>query len=146
MIAAEQTEFYAAAERRIWRFQLGLGLLGIAGAWAAAGLGAAAGFSAGAGVSALNFLWLKQAVDAVSASATGAEPEGPVARRQRTVLLWKFLGRYVLLGAAGYVTLKYTSWNGRALLAGLFLFVAAILAEICFEIVTGLLEERHGRA
>ncbi|MBI3694558.1 MAG: hypothetical protein HY238_06925, partial [Acidobacteria bacterium] len=65
--------FYASAERRIWRFQLALALLGIGAAWRLAGPAGAAGFAIGAVVSGLNFLWLKQAVDAVTEKATGAE-------------------------------------------------------------------------
>lgn len=126
------SDFYAAAERRIWRFQLALGVLGTAGAGWLAGWGGAAGFATGAAVSSLNFLWLKQAVDAVTEKAVGAETLPT--RKKRRALVWKFVGRYLLIGAAAYGILKYTAWDIRALLAGLFLFVAAILVEICFEI------------
>ena len=142
---SESASFYLAAERRIWQLQLALGALGTAGAFLLAGPPAALGFAAGAGVSVLNFLWLRQAVDTLVAKALEGEPTGEAARRRRRVV-WKFLGRYGLLAASGYVILKYTSWNGRALLAGLFLFVAAILAEICFEIIKGLSGDRNGRA
>ena len=114
--------FYAAAERRIGRYQLVLAALGTAGAAWLAGWNGAAGFAAGAAVSSLNFRWLKQGVDALSGK--------PAPRR----LLWKFVGRYVLIGVAAYAILKYSSWNLKALLAGFFLFVAAVLVEICFEI------------
>ena len=127
--------FYASAERRIWRFQLALGLLGTGAAWGINGPAGAAGFAVGAAVSGLNFLWLKQAVDAVTEKATGAETLP--ARRQRRRLVWKFLGRYALIGLAAYGILKYTPWSLAALLAGLFLFVAAILAEICWELIRG---------
>ena len=136
-------DFYRAAERRIWRFQLVLGALGIAGAWWLAGAGGAGGFAAGAAVSTLNFRWLQQAVDAVAERAAEARPAGAV-RRKRRLLVVKFLGRYLLIGAAGYGILKHTVWNVKALLAGLFLFVAAILAEICVEIVWGLTGEQDG--
>ncbi len=126
------SDFYAAAERRIWRFQLGLAILGTAGAGWLAGWRGAAGFAVGAAVSSVNFLWLKQAVDAVAEKATGAETRAT--RKKRKALVWKFVGRYLLIGAAAYGILKYTVWDIRALLAGLFLFVAAILAEICFEL------------
>jgi hypothetical protein len=125
-------DFYAAAERRIWRFQLVLAAAGTAGAAWLAGAGGAAGFAVGAAVSSLNFLWLKQAVDAVADKATGAETLA--ARKKRKALVWKFVGRYLLIAAAAYAILRYTAWDIRALLAGLFLFVAAILAEIVFEI------------
>jgi len=125
-------DFYLSAERRIWRFQLAIAAMGTAGAGWLTGAGGAAGFAVGAAVSALNFRWLKQAVDAVAAG------------RRRRLLVWKFVGRYLLIGAAAYAILRYTAWNVKALVAGLFLFVAAILAEICFEIVVGLRNDRHG--
>jgi hypothetical protein len=127
-----QPEDYAAAERRIWRFQLALGLLGTAGAGWLAGWGGAAGLAVGAAVSGLNFLWLRQAVDAVTEKAAGAESSG--VRQKRRWLVWKFVGRYVLIALAAYAILKHTTWDIRALFAGLFLFVAAILVEICFEL------------
>ncbi len=130
-----EPDFYAAAERRIWRFQLALALLGTGAAWRINGPSAAAGFAIGAAVSGVNFLWLKQAVDALTEKATGAETLA--ARRRRRVLVWKFLGRYALIGLAGYGILKYTPWSLTAALAGLFLFVAAILVEICRELIHG---------
>jgi hypothetical protein len=145
-LTVAETEFYAAAERRIWWFQLLAGVAGAAGAWALAGAGAAAGFAAGAGASALNFLWLKQAVDVVVEKATAAESPGEGVRRKRRLVVWKFLARYLVLGGVVYAILNHTSWNVKALLAGLFVFVAAILAEIGFEILALLLGERHGRA
>ena len=121
-------DFYVAAERRIWRLQLALGTLGTAGAWWLAGSGGAAGFAVGAAVSSVNFLWLKQAVDAVVETSTS---------RNRRLLVAKFVGRYALIGLAAYGILRYTAWDIKALLAGLFLFVAAILAEIFLELLHG---------
>lgn len=135
-------DFYAAAERRIWRLQAAIAAVGAGVAWWLAGAGAAAAFLVGAAISSLNFLWLKQAVDALVEKATGAETR--TARRRRRLLVWKFIGRYALIGAAAYAILKHTAWNIEALLSGLFLFVAAILAEIVFEIVTGWTSDRHG--
>lgn len=140
LLAPADALFYASAERRIWRFELAIAALGALGAFWLAEAGGAAAFLAGAAVSSLNFLWLKQAVDALTAHATsGATP----ARKHRRVV-WKFLGRYALLGLAGYAIVKYTAWNIKAFCAGLFLFVVAILAEICYEIVRGLRQDPHG--
>ncbi|HEV2114281.1 MAG TPA: hypothetical protein VGR50_09025 [Terriglobales bacterium] len=155
-------DFYAAAERRIWRFQLALAALGIAGAWFLAGRPGAIGFAVGAAASSVNFLWLKQAVNALAnkavigaapAAIAGPEhpdanaseaPAQPAKRRSSSAVIWKFLGRYGLIGIVAYATLRYTGWNVKALLAGLFLFVAAILAEICVEIALGLKQDQHG--
>jgi hypothetical protein len=135
-------EFYAAAERRIGRFQLALAAAGAAVTAALAGFGAAAAFAAGAALSSLNFLWLKQAVDALTDKAIGDDTRA--ARRKRRLVVAKFVGRYLLLGVVAYAILKGTGWNIKALVAGLFLFVAAILAEICFEIVAGLRADPDG--
>jgi hypothetical protein len=154
-------DFYAAAERRIWRFQLAFAVLGMAVAWTLAGAPGLVGFAAGAGLSSLNFLWIKQAVDALVVKATAAGAPGSESdsiesaaaadsatadRRslKPSGLIWKFLGRYALIGIAGYATLRYTAWSVKALLAGLFLFVAAILAEISVEIAIGLKQDQHG--
>jgi hypothetical protein len=137
-------DFYSAAERRIWRLQLAIGGLGVAASWAIGRWPAAAGFAVGAALSSLNFLWIKQAVDAVTDKATGAETAA--ARRKRRLLVAKFAGRYLLIGLAAYVILRSTSWNVKAFLAGLLLFAAAILAEICLEIFEGLRSDRDGRA
>jgi len=139
---AEDLKFYAAAERRIWRFQLAIGIAGaITAGWLAGGAGAA-GFAVGAALSSLSFAWLKQSIDALADKAVGAETRQM--RRKRRLLVAKFAGRYGLIGLAVYVILKHTHWDVRALLAGLFLFVAAVLAEICFEIVEGLVSNQDG--
>ncbi|MBI3665516.1 MAG: hypothetical protein HY236_04705 [Acidobacteria bacterium] len=81
-------------------------------------------------------------MDALAEKATGTEARAVKGRRR--LLVWKFIGRYALIGAAAYGILKYTARNITALLAGLFLFVAAILAEIGFELITGSLRKQHG--
>jgi hypothetical protein len=136
------SDFYAAAERRIRRFELAIAILGALITWQIAGPGSAAAFLVGAAISAVNFLWLKQAVDVLAEHSTGASPQ-PRPRRARGVA-FKFLARYALIALAAYVILKHTAWNMKALFAGLFLFVAAILAEICFEIVAALTAKPHG--
>jgi hypothetical protein len=170
--AADQaaSDFYAAAERRIWRFQLAFGVLGVGGAWRVAGARGALGFTMGAVISAVNFFWLKQAVDTLAAKAAAADlgtrhagteqtrgrpgvadvqglppiAGAGLARRTGRRVIRRFLGRYALIAAVAYATFRYTAWSIKALLAGLFLFVAAILAEICVEIAIGLKQDRHG--
>lgn len=139
-------DFYAAAERRIRWFEIAIGALGVAGAWWLAGAAAAIAFAVGAVVSGLNFLWLTQAVDALVEAATtsGAAADPRATRRKRRLLVAKFAGRYLLIGLAAYVILKHTAWSVKALFAGLFLFVAAVLAEICWEIAAELKNKKHG--
>ena len=144
MIFSGDNDFYASAERRIWRLQLAFACLGTLAAWWLAGAKAAAAFLTGAAISSLNFFWLQQAVDGVVETAAGAGTETVAARRKRRLLVAKFLGRYALLAVASYVILKSNPWNAKALLAGLLLFVAAILAEIGFELITGFLSKQDG--
>jgi hypothetical protein len=43
--------------------------------------------------------------------------------------------RYALLGGGAYVILRFSSVSVTATLAGLFVAVAAVIVEICFELV-----------
>jgi hypothetical protein len=43
--------------------------------------------------------------------------------------------RYLILGAAGYVILNYSSLSLAAAMAGLFVPVAAVILEILFELI-----------
>jgi hypothetical protein len=47
----------------------------------------------------------------------------------------KFFGRYILLGVALYVILAYSLVPAAAFLAGLFVGVAAVLAEFSYELL-----------
>lgn len=134
--------FYRAAERRIWWFQLAIAAAGVAVAALKWGAATAASFAVGAGISSLNFLWLKQAVDALAEPGTAGDTE--LFRRRRKLVVVKFVARYLLLGAAAYGILKSTTWSLRAFLAGLLLFAAGILAEICVEIAGGLKKTNDG--
>ena len=75
----------------------------------------------------LNFSWLHQMV-----AALGPDAEPP---RKRVYVL--FLLRYGLLGLGGYVIVKVFGMNGIALLAGLFVPVAAVICEILYELTYG---------
>lgn len=82
------------------------------------------GFALGAGASWLNFHWLKQVVDALGQKRP---------TRKRVAVLAGL--RYALLGGAAYVIIQYSTVSVTAALAGLFVSVAAVIFEICFELV-----------
>ncbi len=84
------------------------------------------GFALGSALSILNFHWMKGAVDALA---------GLSARRAPIVA--KFLLRYALIIAAGYVIFRSSVLSLSAFLAGLFVFVAGILVEMVYELATG---------
>jgi hypothetical protein len=111
------------AMRRIGKSMIALGAAGVIGALVWRGWTWGAGFAMGAAVSWLNFRWLKQV-----AYSVGSERARP-----RTAV---FLGlRYVILGGGAYVILSFSKISLPALLAGLFVAVAAVLAEIVFELM-----------
>ncbi len=120
----------AFLDRALARIHALIAFLTIAGLIAAAFHGGwkwAAGFLLGAAASWLNFRWLKQMVNALGQAATGKPPKARVA---------VFLGlRYLLLAAAGYVILNFTTLSLAAGLIGLFVPAAAVILEILFELI-----------
>ncbi|HWC95166.1 MAG TPA: ATP synthase subunit I [Candidatus Sulfopaludibacter sp.] len=112
----------AAAIARIRKLigVLGLGgtLLALVwGSWRAGG-----GFGMGAAISWLNFRWLHQIVDALG-SGRG---------RKRLAVIAGL--RYLLLGGAAYVILRFSKISGPAALCGLFVTAVAVIVEIIIEL------------
>ena len=124
-----------AAMRRIY---LDMAVLGVAGAaillvWK--GWWFAAGFAAGAALSGLNFHWLKGAVDVLAAKFISPAPDSRRPSPRRVAA--KFILRYALIGAAGYVIFRSSMVSLGAFLGGLFVFVAAVLVEMIYELSMG---------
>ncbi len=120
----------AFVDRALDRIQALIAFLAAAGTLAAAIHGGwkwALGFVLGAVASWLNFRWLKQMVNSLGRAAAGKPPKARVA---------VFLGlRYLLLAAAGYVILNYSTISLVAGLIGLFVPAAAVILEILFELI-----------
>ncbi|MEX2262189.1 MAG: ATP synthase subunit I [Bryobacteraceae bacterium] len=112
---------------RIGRLMLALALGGTAACFAVGGWPWGIGFALGAGVSWLNFRWLKRVVDHL-----GAASEGVRTPKKMAVLVGL---RYLILGLAAYVIVKYSTLSLTAALIGLFVSVAAIILEILFELI-----------
>jgi hypothetical protein len=121
---AEAESFYATAERRVERLTA---IIGVAGAVLALG----------AGLTWLNFRWLKAGVSAL-VQASVAQAGAEHARIPRSVYV-KFFARYALLLAVVYVILSRSVLPLAALIGGLFAAVAAVVAEVVWELVTGKL-------
>lgn len=83
-----------------------------------------AGFALGALASWVNFRLLKRVVEALGSNRP---------TRARVAVLAGL--RYALLGGGGYAILRYSSVSLTATLLGLFVAVAAVIVEICFELV-----------
>lgn len=117
-------------DRALARIHVLIALLTVAGLIAAAVHGGwkwGVGFVLGAAASWLNFRWLKQMVNSLGHAATGKPPKVRVA---------VFFGlRYVLLAAAGYAILNYSTISLVAGLIGLFVPAAAVILEILFELI-----------
>ncbi len=118
--------FYVRAVGRILRILLVIGAAGALAAFVLGGWSWGAGFLAGAGASYLNFHWLRQTVESLG---RGAPPKP----RVRAAIL---LGlRYLLLASGAYAILRFSSLSLPAALVGLFVAVAAVIAEIIFELI-----------
>jgi hypothetical protein len=86
------------------------------------------GFALGAAASWLNFRWLKKLVDSLGQTVMGKKRP-----KNRTAVV---LGlRYVLLGAAGYVILRFSEISLTAALVGLFVSAAAVVIEILYQLI-----------
>ena len=116
--------FFEHALARIGKAMFAIAAAGLVLAWAWRGWRFGAGFALGAGASWLNFRWLKQIVDALGSSRP---------TRKRVAVLAGL--RYALLGGGSYVILRYSPVNLMAAMVGLFVAVAAVIVEICFELV-----------
>ena len=116
--------FFEDALARIAKSMIAIAAAGLVLAWAWRGWKYGAGFAVGAAASSLNFRWLKQIVDALGSSRP---------TRKRIAVLAGM--RYALLGGGAYVILRYSPVNLMAAMVGLFVAVAAVIVEICFELV-----------
>lgn len=125
-VSSEEQQFIDAATVRIYRWMAVFAVAGAIAMLAWRGPRWCGGFAAGAALSVLNFHWLKGSVDALA---------GLTARRRSVVA--RFLLRYALLIAAGYAIFASSVLSIWAFLAGLFVFVAGVLAEMIYELATG---------
>ncbi len=135
--AAEQA-LLAGAELRIAQGIWVLGIVGIGVCWLWGGWSWSAGFMVGAALSALNFHWMKGAVGTLADLASSQavqEADGEPPRKPETApVVIRFVLRFALIGIAGYVIFKSSFISLGAFFAGLFLFLAAILAEVAYQV------------
>lgn len=113
---------YDRAVWRIPRIMLAIGVLGTAVSLAVHGWKGGAGFILGALISAVQYVWLKTAVDGMA----GGPAKGSVRRAVR---------RFAVLAAAAYVIFEFSPVSLSAALAGIFVLTAAVFVEVAIEIV-----------
>jgi len=121
-MATPDTLDFDRAAGRIGRVMLILAICGTAVAFAARGWPWGGGFLLGSILSGLNYRWLRGLVESLDGSA----------RRRRGSVFLAF--RYLLLGAAAYVILRFTSISLPAVFAGVFVLIAAVMIEAVIEI------------
>jgi hypothetical protein len=133
---APEEDFYSGAAARLPWFMVALGLALATVAWWKFGRASAMGFLGGSVIAFLNFHWLKGGVTSLADRVTEAG-----SRQSGRGIVFRFLLRYVLMGAAAYVILTSFPASLRGLLAGLFLPVGAIACEAVYETYAALV--RH---
>ena len=161
-ISDHEKKLLSGAERRMSRGMWVLGSGAVALCWLWRGWRWGAGFAVGAILSGLNFHWLKSAAitlaDLAAAKGDGEleienrehaeypiqarEADGTTRRavenrsrsRKPIRMAIRLALRYVLIGVAAYVIFKSSLISLRAFFLGLFLFLAAVLAEIIYEV------------
>ncbi len=116
---------WSAAMVRLVRLVPIIGGSGAIGALIFLGWRFAVGFLIGAAISWFNFHLLHKLVSAL----------GPGGSRPSTFTGFMLIGRYLLLGAAGFAIVKLLEVNSLALLTGLFTPVVAVLVSILYEII-----------
>jgi hypothetical protein len=123
---SEDRAFYDRALRRMTWLAIALGAaasiyIGLRFKWIDA-----LGCAAGAAAAIFNFHWWKRLTG-------GLEPSSETRSQPRSAV---FLGlRYLILGAVCFAIIKIFEVNYLALIIGLMVPVAAVLAEIVFELV-----------
>jgi len=132
--AAEQ--FYAAAMRRIRRFILILGGLGLSVCLLRFGVVPAAGFLIGAIIAYVNHAWLERMIEALGERITSGQ-----SRERGGIIVIRAILRYAFIALGAYVIFRVSLAGLYGFLGGICLTIAAIACEAAVEIYVGL---RHG--
>jgi hypothetical protein len=121
---AETDDIFHRTAARVMRTMLLVAVIGsLVALWRGWIYGAA--FALGAWASWLNFRWLKRFVMGLG---PGGKPSG---------FMLFFALRYLLLAGAAYVILRYSKLSLPAMLAGLFVSLAAVVIEILIQLGLG---------
>ncbi|HLW99065.1 MAG TPA: hypothetical protein VKR82_10490 [Candidatus Acidoferrales bacterium] len=129
------TEIRQSSEHRIEFWAVGIGVAGAAFAAWKGGWMAGVSLATGAALSLVNYRWLKGGVAAISQLARVQAEEQQV--RIPRIIYVKFFARFILLLAAVYVILTRSFLIAEWLLTGLFVVVAAVLAEMIYLLSRG---------
>ena len=129
--------FYREALRRIRRFILILGGLGLAVCLVRFGSVVATGFLVGAIIAYVNHIWLERMIGALGERITSGH-----SRERGGIIVARAVLRYAFIALGAYVIFRVSLAGLYGFLAGVCLTIAAIACEAAVEIYVGL---RHGR-
>ena len=129
--AAEQ--FYGAAMRRIRRFILVLGGVGLVVCLTRFGRVVAAGFLVGAVISYTNHVWLERMIEALGERIVSGQ-----SRERGGVIVVRAVLRYAFIALGAYVIFRVSLTGLYGFLAGVCLTIAAIACEAALEVYVGL--------
>jgi hypothetical protein len=115
---------------RVPRIIAALGLVGTGVAGWLGGLAWALAFPVGAGAAYFNFRLIERAVDRLGRLAT-AEPSKP----RRASGVWMFI-QFAVFVLAAFVILRVSGFNIRVAMCGFLVCPAAVMIEICYELIT----------
>ena len=129
--AAEK--FYGAAMRRIRRFILVLGGVGLVVCLARFGRVVAAGFLVGAVISYTNHVWLERMIEALGERIVSGQ-----SRERGGIIVVRAVLRYAFIAMGAYVIFRVSLTGLYGFLAGVCLTIAAIACEAAVEVYVGL--------
>ena len=129
--SAEQ--FYGAALRRIRRFILILGAIGLVVCLLRFGRVVAVGFLVGAIISYTNHVWLERMIEALGERITSGQ-----SRERGGIIVVRAVLRYAFIALGAYVIFRVSLAGLYGFLAGVCLTIAAIACEAAVEVYVGL--------
>jgi len=122
--------------RRIRRFILILGGLGLSVCLLRFGVVPAAGFLIGAIIAYVNHAWLERMIEALGERITSGQ-----SRERGGIIVIRAILRYAFIALGAYVIFRVSLAGLYGFLGGICLTIAAIACEAAVEIYVGL---RHG--
>jgi hypothetical protein len=126
-------QFYGAALRRIRRFILMLGGIGLVGCLLRFGWVVAAGFLVGAIISYTNHVWLERMIEALGERIVSGQ-----SRERGGIIVVRAVLRYAFIAMGAYVIFRVSLTGLYGFLAGVCLTIAAIACEAAVEVYVGL--------
>ena len=126
-------QFYGAALRRIRRFILILGGVGLVVCLLRFGRVVAAGFLVGAIISYTNHVWLERMIEALGERITSGQ-----SRERGGIIVVRAVLRYAFIALGAYVIFRVSLAGLYGFLGGVCLTIAAIACEAAVEVYVGL--------